>query len=445
MSYHIVCQADPSDQFAPRVRDTDTVYTVCIDKPGDPNRVRQSVVEQIAKRGVAPQTAASDLLRLAMTVYSADMGIPRSTGFDSWTRDFVLHLPVTEFDRWYATIGTATDMLMFLTGDHWVISLRQSDEDPEKNKRQTSWEGPQEVPQAVSLFSGGLDSFIGAIDRLEMGERLALVAHYGAGTTNKAQEQSHAAIEAVYPDLTEFFSFYVQPPPPLGGEPEKTTRSRSILFLSLAVSVASSLGDSVPLIIAENGLISINPPLTHSRMGSFSTRTTHPYFLDLYGQLLDALGIGVSIETPYRFYTKGEMILGVLNSDAFQAGAYHTLSCSHPDVSRYWGHSPGQHCGYCVPCIIRRSAMYAARLDDPSHYLLDVRNDPPPMDKDRGRDFRAFEMAMERLANADHQQLLFDVLDTGPVPPADASMYVDVYRRGMDEVRNFLRGSHVPT
>lgn len=298
MSYHIVCQANSSDQFAPRIRDTDTIYTVCINKPGDPNRVRQSVVEQIAKRGVVPQAAATDLLHLAMTVYSADLGIPRSTGFDSWTRDFVLHLPVTEFDRWSAAIGTATEMLTFLTGDHWVINLRRSDEDSEESKRQTSWEGPQELPQAVSLFSGGLDSFIGAIDRLDMGERLALVAHHGAGTTNKAQEQSHAAIKAVYPDLTEFFSFYVQPPPPL---PEKTTRSRSILFLSLAVSVASSLGDSVPLIVAENGLISINPPLTHSRMGSFSTRTTHPYFLDLYGQLLDALGIGVSIETPLSF------------------------------------------------------------------------------------------------------------------------------------------------
>lgn len=37
---------------------------------------------------------------------------------------------------------------------------------------------PLSTPAAVCLFSGGLDSFIGAIDLLAAGENIAMVGHY---------------------------------------------------------------------------------------------------------------------------------------------------------------------------------------------------------------------------------------------------------------------------
>ena len=40
------------------------------------------------------------------------------------------------------------------------------------------------------------------------------------------------------------------------------------------------------IIVPENGYISLNIPLTYSRIGSSSTRTTHPYYFELLNQLL---------------------------------------------------------------------------------------------------------------------------------------------------------------
>lgn len=160
--------------------------------------------------------------------------------------------------------------------------------------------------------------------------------------------------------------------------------------------------------------------------------------MDLYRRLLTALGTGVSVETPYRFTTKGEMAKAFVQNAAFLGGLHSTVSCSHPDVGRYQGASPGQHCGYCVPCIIRRSALLAAGLDNGSRYLSDIRTTKPPHDSETNRDLRAFEMALARFDADDHARHLFDVLSTGPIPPESIEQFVDVYRRGMLEVRAFL-------
>lgn len=95
------------------------------------------------------------------------------------------------------------------------------------------------------------------------------------------------------------------------------------------------------------------------------------------------------------------------------------------------------HCGYCVPCIIRRASMTAAGLSD-APYNVNVRSRPPKADTESGRDLRAFKMAVARLDGAPARQALLDVLSTGPLPPEDASEYASVYRRGMAEVGAFL-------
>lgn len=399
--------------------------------------IRSSVAADLAAERLTTPAIAVDILHLAMAVYSADMYVLRSTGYDSWTRHFRLHLPVVEPDLWQNNLTLVTEMLSFLTGDHWEISLRRREQQDEQDREDA--EEPEFQPSGVCLFSGGLDSYIGALELLEAKERLALVGHHGAGTANQAQLQAHRVVENHYPDRSLWLHLYVQPPMPEVGEPEKTTRSRSILFLALGTAVACSYGEPLPLYVPENGLISLNPPLTDSRMGSLSTRTTHPHFLALYRELLNALGTGVSVETPYRFTTKGEMAKNMLSNAAFTAGVDYSVSCSHPDVGRYQGASPGQHCGYCVPCIIRRAALLKAGIDDPKSYLTDIRTNPPARGSETSRDLRAFEMALARFDPDDGDRHVFEVLSTGPIPPNNIEDFVDVYRRGMLEVQDFLK------
>ena len=48
---------------------------------------------------------------------------------------------------------------------------------------------------------------------------------------------------------------------------EDTTRSRSFMFFAHAIAYASAMNKSIELIIPENGLISLNIPLAHTRLG----------------------------------------------------------------------------------------------------------------------------------------------------------------------------------
>jgi hypothetical protein len=439
MTTHIFLRVGTGDaSSAPAVSSPDTCLELSLGRPGERADIHTTALQECARYGFIVPPACMDLLHLAQAVYCADLGVLRSTGHESWTRDLALHLPVMRRDLWEAVRPVAEDMLSFLSGDHWVLHLR--------DLAATSVQMPTvkkvvelgNRPNAVSLFSGGMDSFIGAIDRLESGEPTAFVGHHGAGTTNKAQQNVFPILEKHYPGLAILLPFFVQQPKSIGSATEKTTRSRSILFLALGTVVAAALGPSTPLLIPENGLISINRPLTYWRMGSCATRTTHPHFIGLFRRLLEGLGIGVDVQMPYRFHTKGEMARGVLGSEAFKSGWVKTISCSHPEVGRYRKKSPGQHCGYCVPCIIRRASLAAVGLDDPGHYLEDVLGADQTWATSRS-DLRCFHMAVEQFDEDSRRRHLFDVLETGPIPPGDAALHADVYRRGMVEVHNFLR------
>src|ERR1700736_1149234 len=61
------------------------------------------------------------------------------------------------------------------------------------------------------LFSGGLDSFAGALDILsQTSDHVAFVGHYGSGSTHGEQKRVYEMIDAVYPNRTTPFWFFVQ-------------------------------------------------------------------------------------------------------------------------------------------------------------------------------------------------------------------------------------------
>ncbi len=293
--------------------------------------------------------------------------------------------------------------------------------------------------RAVCLFSGGLDSYVGAVDLLESeGDQVALVGHHaaGGGATSKSQKEALAALRTGYPEeRTSFLQLWLSPPKGEGRASEITTRGRSILFLALGAAVADGLG-AQRLVVPENGLISLNVPLTNSRLGSFSTRTTHPYLMSLFGDLLSAIGVDVGLDLPYRFLTKGEMLAGCASPRLVGSGLTTTMSCSHPGAARFAGKSPNVHCGYCVPCLIRRAAVSSSGMLDLTVYATEDLSRPLP--GDRGSDLRAMRMALDRYEK--DPPTLADVLVPGPLPGTDEELvaYLGVFRRGLDEVMSML-------
>jgi hypothetical protein len=83
--------------------------------------------------------------------------------------------------------------------------------------------------------------------------------------------------------------------------------------------------------------------------------------------------------------------------------------------------------------------MKTAGLDDAADYSFDLLKDKSKANEPRGRDRRAFEMAIERLHGMPDLQVAAEVAGTGPMQPADLPSLVQVYKRGLAEVANFLQ------
>lgn len=436
MSWDVVVRIGNSDSFAPESQ-SGAVLDVSFDRPGDPYLARESVLGKIADVfGSAPGNTACDFLRAAIAVYSADLLISRRYAADGWTRDINVYLPITSLAVWQQADPVLTKLLTFLSGDRWQFYFREFSVEQEGGKKV-----PENPPDAVSLFSGGLDSLIGAIDLLSEGKKIALVSHHGGGSTPKFQNDLFKCLKDEYGERVVPLQFYVLPPqvPRIDSDPdnEDTTRTRSFLFFALGIAVADASGTSIPLYVAENGLISLNVPLTPARLGSCSTRTTHPYYVALFREVLQALNLAHSLDLDYRFKTKGEMLRESKNQDLLRKTLSLSMSCAHPDNRRRAHLPPGGHCGYCFPCIIRQAAVFESGMPDAA-YDHDIFNLPPPSGSDKGKDLRAMEIALERFSQRGEGKAVFDVLSSGPIPPDELSQYIGVYCRGMKEIAKFL-------
>src|SRR5690349_11843485 len=132
--------------------------------PGDRRSTVQSKSKLLA--GLAPTSPATDLLRVAVAVYCTDRISGRSSMADGWTRDLRTSVPVNDPAAWDKASDTLAEAFDFLSGDHWTLKFRNAaDLDPGRHPGRTL-----EPPNAVCLFSGGLDSLCGAIDLLEQGD-----------------------------------------------------------------------------------------------------------------------------------------------------------------------------------------------------------------------------------------------------------------------------------
>ena len=146
-----------------------------LDEPGrDGYPLHHNLARLPAAPGLPGQAVAAFLLA-ALGVWAADKFLPRRAAPDAWTREITLNLPVSP--GWLPLAPRLSRLLNFLTGDDWTLKLREASLDLGlKGEWPHAWR-----PDGVMLFSGGLDSLVGALDYLEAGERLLLVSHYDFG------------------------------------------------------------------------------------------------------------------------------------------------------------------------------------------------------------------------------------------------------------------------
>ncbi|MBE7157712.1 MAG: hypothetical protein INR62_04640 [Rhodospirillales bacterium] len=406
------------------------------------------LLDHLAKLGLQPSEAAFDLALLSALVFCADTRISRGRdGQDSWTREIDLYLPVSDVELWEANRQTLVTALHFLTGDEWRVFFR-----PRPEHFETIVPVPEqgEFPRfsCASLFSGGLDSYIGAVDLLAKGETPIFVSHYADGNTSPHQKKCLANLKEAYRDsafgsLLNYVSFGKDVIRDNPGE--STQRGRSFLFFGLGLLAASGLEGDVTLHVPENGFIALNVPLDPLRLGSLSTRTTHPFYMARMNDLAAGLRLNVRLYNHYRKQTKGQMVAGCQNKALLVQTAKDTMSCSSPAKAR-WKRLPQGHCGYCVPCLIRRASLIKGLgSDDTPHYTVpDLGAHVFSAHKVDGQHVRSFQLALANL-EADPGSADFAIHSPGPLSDVreEWADLAKVYADGLHEVGAILQGVEV--
>jgi 7-cyano-7-deazaguanine synthase in queuosine biosynthesis len=402
-------------------------------------------LRNLARFGVHPSSVGVDLMVLALHVHAADTRLSRRReSQDSWTREIRLVVPVSDPSRWTAAASTLTRALNFLTGDLWTVAFRQSP--PQAHAAS----GPSATPlmaapyDELSLFSGGLDSLIGAIDTLTAGRTPLLIGHAGDGATSESQRTCHRVLREHFADSQFGWLRLWMTLPKIkveGSSREKTTRGRSFLFFATAAMAASGLNAPVKIRIPENGFISLNVALDPLRLGAHSTRTTHPFYVARWNELLEQIGIPATLHNPYWDQTKGEMAAGCSDPGLLQHLVSSSLSCASPAKGRWRGTSI-RHCGYCLPCLVRRAALaYAPSIEDTTEYAIaDLTARPMVSTAAEGQQIRSLQYALAKLAERPRRAALAIHAhgSLADVPSADREALADVYRRGMSELGKLL-------
>lgn len=300
-----------------------------------------------------------DLLRTAASIFAADLGCKRGMREDV-NRSLELSVPVVNHAAMNAEKHRLERILHVLSDDNWTLDFRRAPGTPEVKQK---W--PDAVGKTL-LFSGGLDSFAGAVDLLDtLGPAGTLLASHVTGNTStiSAQNTLHAYLEEHYKAKIRRIVLKAGPRSfsdlgPATDDPEVSQRTRSFMFLTIAALGARRTGMHEVVFIAENGQMAIHVPLSPARIGAFSTHTAHPEFVAEAALLFSAvLDHPITIQNPYLYQTKAEVIATVASNHA--SAIVSSNSCWRN--ARVHG-----HCGACIPCCIRRIALerFGIKVDD---------------------------------------------------------------------------------
>lgn len=372
---------------------------------------------ELKKYGIVPPIAAIDFAAFAFSVVASDKLVSRADSPDGWTRMIDLTIYLSEPEKWMSIKTKIEKMLKFLTGDFWTLTFLLA----EAPVIQTTYEPLQRENDCVCLLSGGVDSLVGAIDLLSERRDPLFVSQIIRGDAarqrdfaNRFGEHNHCQWSIGKLNRTE-----------------GSTRARSIAFFAFALLASSAISASdgfTEIVVPENGFISLNVPLDSNRIGSLSTKTTHPVYMALLQEIWDALGIKAKLILPYKYKTKGEVLKECKDRQLLEELVFKTNSCG-----KYQRHKL-RHCGVCVPCLVRRAAFLEAGLQDNTQkgYLYD------DISKSNSKDLAAVALAVKQVELSGINRFVKGSLSFAEIN--DRNAYLGVVSHGISELKRLLKG-----
>jgi 7-cyano-7-deazaguanine synthase in queuosine biosynthesis len=327
-----------------------------------------------------------DLLDIAAYVYAADQAFSRggTKEFEygrKWRRHIRFEIAVRRPEVWQdeETREILTETLGFLVGGTFEFSFQRYRHPPPTEQHLFADSGAHDKHdyQEVMLFSGGLDSLGGAIQEILQGHRkVALVSHR---PTDKIYARQRLLVDTINqrlknPKLSPLHvAIRVNKQKRLTHDTMQ--RGRSFLFTAIA-SIVARLFKLNRIRFYENGVISLNLPISPQVLDTRATRTTHPQALRGLERLLRRVfGTAFEIQNPYLWKTRTQIISEIRASGHADMCAL-SSSCSRTMAATV----EHPHCGRCSQCVDRRLGALAAGLsdaEDPADgYACDVMTGP---------------------------------------------------------------------
>lgn len=321
-----------------------------------------------------------DLLEIAAYVFAADRKLLRGSKdaveYHSWSRKIHFIIKVRDFGFWNRdeVKSLLSDTLEFMSGDKQIEFNFQAGHttDPVDLFDQDGFQIDIKDNNEIVLFSGGLDSLVGAAESLAHSKSVCLVSHQsGQPSTMQTQNRLAEVLNTRFPNMVKHYKFNCS----LTGvhAKDENQRTRAFLYSSIAFALATAFEEN-SISVFENGVTSLNLSRRQDLINARSSRTTHPKTLSLLSKLLSQImEKKFYIRTPYLFNTKTDVVakLGELKMQSLVPSS---VSCSHTSQRL----ENCTHCGTCYQCIDRRFALRAAGLSNDENinlYNIDIEKD----------------------------------------------------------------------
>jgi len=322
----------------------------------------------------------ADWMDIALACYLADRLTPRhqqqTAQAFQWVRNFRLRLAVRKPEVWSspAISRELSGLLRFFTDDVWHFEFIARKQQKRLSEIQGTLLPPPPAPIKVVLYSGGLDSFAGAVEQVAEFQDHSFV--FVSAATNARQKSAQRKQVNAIRRLTSREVCHVIIPFGFkweeGRHPkeEPSQRTRGFLYLTLGVITALNAGVE-KLHLFENGIGAINLPYDAAQNGAMNSRAVNPLSLLRMEKFVERLtGKPFQITNPFLFRTKSEMC----KHRAVQAMSDViplTFSCDGFPVRT----SGKPQCGFCTSCLLRRLSLKSARLsayDAGDEYIADL-------------------------------------------------------------------------
>lgn len=309
-----------------------------------------------------------DLARIGTAVYVSDRLTRRPRRSQGTGREIDLRVDVTSPEFWTRHADLITRILGVVSNDVWDLQFKAGITE----LAQVGLFGEGDPIPVVCLYSGGLDSAAGLLNRLRDGVRsvVTVTVCHQPGQRRRVLRQLDAFRRQYNAQIIPIIVRTTLRQAPLLKHQELSQRCRSFLFLAIGGAVAATVGAS-DVEIYESGVGVLNlPSMTGMLVGARATRSCHPELVRLMTQLVSAAaGRRIAFSEPFVHHTKSEVVRAFAEA-GLQAVVPLTASCVHYPV-RIRG--TAKQCGLCFACIGRRQALFAAGVDDPvNQYRRDI-------------------------------------------------------------------------